>query len=122
IETPVRVEVADSTEAGEAVATLNFEPGSTNVIIANGVLDTADFLENPSEQDITFDLWVKTDAREAALDPTKAEFFVVHGGTDAPNVDIRAGSHVLFGDIRYGDVSDYLAVEPSSYDLCVTTA
>lgn len=119
---PVSVEGGDSTEAGDAVATVRFEPGSTNVIIANGVLDTEDFLENPSEQDIAFGLWVKTDAREAALDPAKVEFFGVHGATDAPNVDIRAGVDVLLGDIMYGDISDYLAIDPASYLLNVTQA
>jgi hypothetical protein len=119
---PVSVEGGDSTEAGEAVATVNFEAGSTNVIIANGVLDTEDFEANPSGEDIAFGLWVKTDAREAALDPNKVEFFAVHGGTDAPNVDIRAGLDVLLGDIKYGDISDYLAIDPASYILNVTQA
>ena len=60
-------------------------------------------------------------AREAAQDTSKVEFFVLHGSTDAPTVDIIArGVATLVDNASYGDITDYLAVPASSYTLDIT--
>ena len=62
-------------------------------------------------------------ARESALDTNNVEFFVLHGSTDAPAVDILAqGVGILVQNVFYGDISDYISVPPASYSLDITPA
>ncbi|MBN1886050.1 MAG: T9SS type A sorting domain-containing protein, partial [Candidatus Krumholzibacteriota bacterium] len=86
--------------------------GETYVAIANGVLDPAAFAANPDGRDTGFTLLLKTGAREAAENPTKVEFFTLHGVTDAPMVDV----YVFFGklvvdDAKYGDMTGYRSLD-----------
>ena len=48
----------------------------------------------------------------------------VHASPDAPNVDIAVqdGGPVLFSNVAFQDVEDYIRVMPGSYDLEVRVA
>jgi hypothetical protein len=49
------------------------------------------------------------------------DFFVLHGATDAPTVDVIARDvATLVDDAAYGDMTDYISVPPASYLLDVT--
>ncbi|MCA9286296.1 MAG: DUF4397 domain-containing protein [Phycisphaerales bacterium] len=56
-------------------------------------------------------------------DPDNARIRFVHASPDAPAVDIAlAGGDVLFGDIEFKEIGDYLAVPGGTYDLEVRLA
>ncbi|HMN95246.1 MAG TPA: DUF4397 domain-containing protein [Phycisphaerales bacterium] len=58
------------------------------------------------------------------LDPENARIRFVHASPDAPAVDIALadGGPVLFGNIAFTEVGDYLAVPGGTYDLEVRVA
>ncbi len=95
--------------------------GGTYVAIADGVLNPADYAANPDGKSTAFTLFVKDMARESAFNASKVDFFVLHGATDAPTVDILArGVGKLIDDAAYGDITPYLEVDPSAYSLDIT--
>ncbi len=59
------------------------------VVFANGVLDPSSYAANPDGVSTAFELLVKPMAREMAMSDN-VEFFVLHGATDAPTVDVIA--------------------------------
>ncbi len=100
---------------------VTLEKGARYVAFANGVLDPSAFAANPDGRDTGFGLLVKAMAREKAEDGGKVEFFVLHGATDAPTVDVIArGVGTLVDDAAYRDITDYLAVPADKYVLDVT--
>lgn len=99
----------------------NLAEGGTYVAIANGVLDPQSFTANPDGRDIAFTIFGKDMAREAATSVDNVDFFVLHGATDAPTVDVIARDvATLVDDAAYGDITDYISVPPASYLLDVT--
>lgn len=129
IDFPGNVEVAvgvapdTSTSAADIIAAfpVTLVTGETYVAIANGVLTPDSFAANPDGRNIGFDVFIKEDAREAALDPGAVEFFALHGATDAPTVDVIArGVATLVDNAAYGDMTGYLGVQPDMYVLDIT--
>lgn len=121
----IGVAPANSSSANDALAKFKFtlEAGQTYVAIANGVLDTTKYAANPDMKKEAFTIFVKPMAREKAMDMEKVEFFVLHGATDAPAVDIYArGAGKLVSNAAYGDMTDYLAVGAGKYTLDITPA
>jgi hypothetical protein len=110
-------------ETDQVVGTINV--GSlvdmeTYVVVANGVLFTDNYADNSDGRSTGFELLVKPMAREAA-ESENVEFFVLHGATDAPTVDVIARDvATLVPDAAYTDMTDYIAVPPASYILDVT--
>ncbi|KAA3613055.1 MAG: DUF4397 domain-containing protein [Calditrichaeota bacterium] len=99
---------------------LNLKAGETYVAMANGVLDPASFEANPDGRSTAFTLFIKAMAREAATSD-KVDFFVVHGSSDAPTVDVIARDvATLVDNAAYGDITDYISVPAGSYILDVT--
>ena len=95
--------------------------GEKYVAIANGVLNPANYSANPDGKSTAFTLFVKDMARESAVNSSKVDFFVLHGSTDAPTVDIIArGVGKLVDDAAYGDITSYLEVDPTAYSLDIT--
>ncbi len=126
-ETPITISVAPatSTSSTDAIANFNFnlEANKTYVIIANGVLDNSKYSENPDNQEINFDLIVNDMARESAEDQNNVEFFVLHGATDAPAVDIYARDAAkLVSNAKYKDFTEYISVPAAKYTLDITPA
>ncbi|MCB9250201.1 MAG: DUF4397 domain-containing protein, partial [Ignavibacteriales bacterium] len=92
------------------------------VVFANGVLDPGSYAGNPNHISTAFELLVKPMAREEAMSDN-VEFFVLHGATDAPKVDVIARNvATLVNDAAYTDITDYIEVPASSYILDVTPA
>jgi hypothetical protein len=125
-ETELSIAVAppNSSSVDDAIATfpVTLEDGETYVVFANGVLDPNDFAANPGELSIGFTLIPVAGARESADNTDNVEFFVFHGATDAPAVDVLAGESVLVDGAAYGDATGYLSVPPATYILDITPA
>ena len=99
---------------------VTLENGETYVAIANGVLDPNSYAANPDGRSTAFTLFVKAMARENGT-TSDVDFFVLHGSTDAPTVDVIArGVATLVDDAAYGDITNYITVPPASYILDVT--
>ena len=114
---------ANSTSVNDTLKNfpVTLSAGGTYVAIADGVLNPSDYAANPDGKSTAFTLFVKDMARESALDTSKVDFFVLHGATDAPMVDIIArGIATLVNDASYGDITDYISVDPGFYTLDIT--
>lgn len=115
-----------STGVGDTIpglsTTVNLTAGETYVVIANGVTDPASFVANPDGRPINFGLFVKSGAQETGTSGTNVDFFVLHGATDAPTVDVipQGSSTPLVDNAAYGDMTAYLSVPAASYVLNVT--
>ena len=92
------------------------------VVFANGVLNTNDFAANPEARSTAFELLVKDMAQEESTSDN-VEFFVLHGATDAPAVDVIARDvATLVDNAAYTDITDYIPVPAASYILDITPA
>jgi hypothetical protein len=112
----------NSTSVDDTLAnfTANLVNGETYVLIANGVLDPSSYASNPDGRNIAFTLFANTDAREGA-NSGNVDFFVIHGATDAPTVDVIARDvATLVNDAAYGDITSYISVPPANYTLDIT--
>ncbi|MCW9066563.1 MAG: DUF4397 domain-containing protein, partial [Ignavibacteriaceae bacterium] len=122
--TPINIGVAgpNSTSAADTLKnfTVTLAANETYVAVANGVLDPNSFASNPDGRSIAFTLFVKAMAREMGTS-SDVDFFVVHGSTDAPTVDVLARNvATLVDDAAYSDITDYITVPASSYILDIT--
>lgn len=98
-----------------------FAEGETYTIIANGLIGDG-FAENPSGVDTEFDLFL-FQTSEAHDDADEASFFIFHGATDAPGVDVFARDVVqLSNDLRYLDNTEYIDVPAAAYTIDVAPA
>lgn len=102
--------------------TVNLTAGQTYVVIANGVTAPGSFATNPDGRPINFGLFLKTTVRESATDGSNVDFFVLHGATDAPTVDVipQSSAAPLVDNAAYGDITGYLSVPASQYFLNIT--
>ena len=101
---------------------VTLENGNTYVAIANGVLDPNSYAANPDGRSTAITLFVKEMARETGTG-SDVDFFVLHGATDAPTVDVIARDvATLVDDAAYGDITGYISVPPAAYTLDLTLA
>ena len=122
--TPINIGVAgpNSTSAADTIKnfTVTLTENETYVAIANGVLDPNSFAVNPDGRSTAFTLFIKAMARETGTS-NNVDFFVVHGSSDAPTVDVLARRvATLVDNAAYGDITDYITVPAASYILDVT--
>lgn len=120
VEVKIGVAPSTSTSPADIIATIpvTLTPNTTNIAIANGVLNPTSFAANPDGKPTAFQLFLKADAREKATNAENVEFAVLHGATDAPAVDVYArGAGKLVAGAAYGGIADYLSVPPASYTL-----
>jgi hypothetical protein len=100
--------------------TANLANGGSYVVIANGVLDPSSYASNPDGRNTAFTLFVKDMARESGTG-SDVDFFVIHGATDAPTVDVIArGVATLVDNAAYSDITGYISVPPANYTLDLT--
>jgi len=114
-----------SASADEVIAEFDatLKAGETYVVIANGVLNPNQFAPNPDSRSTAFTLYIHPLAKENSLEPGKTDFYVFHGVTDAPQVDITARNvGLLVDNAGYGDNTGYLTVAPSGYTLDLSPA
>ncbi len=122
--TPINIGVAgpNSSSAADTIKnfTVTLTENETYVAIANGVLDPGSFAVNPDGRSTAFTLFIKSMARENGTSGD-VDFFVLHGSSDAPTVDVLARRvATLVDDAAYGDITGYINVPPASYILDVT--
>ena len=122
--TPINIGVApgNSSSANDTLKNFNvtLTPNETYVAIANGVLDPNSYASNPDGRSTAFTLFVKAMAREMATS-SDVDFFVLHGSTDAPTVDVLARNVApLVDNAAYGDITEYITVPAASYILDIT--
>jgi hypothetical protein len=96
----------------------NFADSGKYVIVANGLISSSGY--TPS-QAFSLDLFSAGQMNSAIAGNT--DILVCHGATDAPAVDILAGTTTLIDDITYPNFnSSYLQVPTSDLTLTVTDA
>lgn len=102
--------------------TTTLAAGSKYVIVANGLASTSGY--TPAATVVPFRLSVYNMAREEAVTSGNTDILVVHGSTDAPMVDVKAGTSTLVDDISFGEFnsSGYLSVPEADYVLDVTNS
>jgi len=107
---------------GAAVATIEgllLDPAETYVVVANGTLLPG---YNPAQP---FGLEIYPGARESALDPDGVDILVVHGSTDAADVDVLEVLQInaqILNDFTYGSFSGYFELPEDDYRLEVTNS
>ncbi len=90
---------------------VKLDSGKTYIVVANGIVGSA---TRPFNLAISDKGQETTTANNVAI-----QFF--HGSPDAPEVDILAGTSVLFDNISYGRFAPaYVSVPAASYNLAVT--
>jgi len=118
---PILVGIAPktSTSANDTIATFTFNltPNETYIIIANGLLDNANY--SPFEP---FGLNVFPLGRESANGAGNTDLLAFHGSTDAPAVDvseIAVPAGQVIDNLEYGDFAGYLPLLNLDYRLLV---
>lgn len=87
----------------------------TYIAVANGIVSTAGYTPSPA-----LNLDVYPMGRESASQAGNTDILVVHGSTDAPVVDIKAGAATLVDNLAYGMFDGYLEVPTA--DLVIDIA
>jgi len=109
------------TDAAYTLEGAEFEPFETYVVIANGVIGEG-FAANPGEVETAFNLFVLP-ARESHGNSEEVAFYIWHGSTDAPGVDVFARDVAQLADgLAYTDATDYIAVPAADYTVDLTPA
>jgi len=124
VELNIGVAPGNSTSVDDTLVNFNASlvNGESYVVIANGVLDPNSYVSNPDGRSTAFTLFVQPMARESA-NGSDVDFFVLHGATDAPTVDVIARDvATLVDDAAYGDITSYISVPPAAYTLDLTLA
>lgn len=118
----IGVAPSGSTSVTDTIANFDviLENGKSYAAIANGVLNPSSFSMNPDMQPTAFTLFLTDGMREASLNPAEVDLRVVHGATDAPEVDVLTGSTILVDNAVYSNITGYLSVPPAQYTLDIT--
>ncbi len=106
----IGVAAATSDSAGQAIFNIptTFDAGGTYIVAAGGIVFNA---AKP------FALMTNTTARRTATAAGKVDFTVLHGGTDAPAIDLvlHKTTTKLVSNLAYGNYSPYQSVDPGDY-------
>jgi hypothetical protein len=122
---PIRIGIAPKTSTSVAdtiyTATVTLTASATYVIVANGLVSTTGY--TPSAAMAPFRLSIMAMAKEVSDTAGRVSVAVAHGSTDAPTVDVKAGSSTLVNDIAFGQFSSgYLSLPEANYTLDVTNS
>lgn len=116
----IAVAPKNSTSAQNAVYTVTatLDSAKKYIAVANGIVSATGY--SPAQ---AFGLNIYDMAREEAANSANTDVLVIHGSTDAPTVDVRAGATVLVDDISYGQFSNgYLSLPTNNYNVDITDA
>jgi Domain of unknown function (DUF4397)/Secretion system C-terminal sorting domain len=123
-ETTIEVGIAlgDSEGPGDILVSFNFDLLENNryVIVANGIVVPDGYNPAPA-----FTLDVYEPGRTAASSSGNTDVLVMHGSTDAPDVDvveIGAGAGEIISGLTYGAFTDYFELPTANYTLEVRRA
>lgn len=112
---------SEGTSASLFDVNLTLDRNENYTIIANGVLNPAEFTGLPSET--AFDLFVLESPMRESDDNESISAVFFHGVTDAPNVDISfRDSDFLAEDLAYGQFGEYFyaAADKQIFDIFET--
>jgi len=124
VELNIGVAPGNSSSVDDTLANFNASlvNGETYIVIANGVLDPNSYASNPDGRSTAFTLFVQPMGQESGT-VSNVDFFVLHGATDAPTVDVIARNvATLVDDAAYGNITDYISVPAAAYTLDLTLA
>src|SRR5690606_8376405 len=100
--TPIDLGIApsNSTSASDAIynQSVTLEAGKAYILVASGIISASGYTPAQPFSLLAYDM-----ARESAADPNNTDILVMHGSTDAPTVDVKAGTATLVDDISYGE-------------------
>jgi hypothetical protein len=123
----VGVAPGTSTSSAQSLATftVNFANGSSNIVVADGIVSPTGY--NPGNTTAGFTLNTFTTALSAAPNGTTTSVLVHHGSTDAPTVDIVAPfsganpfiPNALVNNASYGAFAGYLNLPTADYKIQV---
>jgi hypothetical protein len=123
----VGVALGNSTSSAQSIATftVNFANGSSNIVVADGIVSPTGY--NPGNTTAGFTLNTFTTALSAAPNGTTTSVLVHHGSTDAPTVDIVAPfsganpfiPNALVNNASYGAFAGYLNLPTADYKIQV---
>jgi len=114
------IQPANSVDTANGLArfTYNLSSNSKYILVANGTVSSSGY--SPSQP---FNLDVFAAAEEGSGNPSNTNLLVYHGATDAPTVDVIAGSTTLVNDISYAEFSaSYLQLPTADYTIAITDA
>ncbi len=111
VELNIGVAPGNSTGAIDILASfpVTLDNGGRYLAVANGVLDSSAFAENPDGRSTGFTLFLQDHMASGAWWGT-VKLRAVHGASDAPAVDIRTRipaydyNSLLYGNVAYGDI------------------
>lgn len=115
----IAISAAGKTSIADTISglstTVTLQNNANYVLMALGNVGTG-FSPNPNSKNTGFKLLAVPNARRTAQNQNNVEFFVVHGATDAPAIDIyvRGNAQPLVNDAAFGDATPYFSV-PASY-------
>ena len=125
--TPIDIDIAPgtSTDVSESIFNLNttLAADETYVVVANGVLDPAQF--DSSVNTIDFNLDVFAGAQQASTNAGETSLLINHGSPDAPMVDVVETTlppSTLADNMSYPEFQGYVDVPTADYVLNVETA
>jgi len=110
---------------GQQVFSFNITPesGKTYIGVLRGVENPANFAPNPDGINTKLDISLIDTGRQLANTPGTVDFILMHGTTDLQGIDLNEqGGSILFSDISYGDISDYVTFSPGSHVFEVSEA
>ncbi len=110
----VGIAPANSTSVNDTIINIpaTFENGKTYVIVASGIVGSTT---------TPFTLVVNDMGREAAVDTNKVDIAIMHGGTNAPAIDVDAifVANNVATNLSYGNFTPYLSLAPDKYDFAI---
>lgn len=104
-------------------ATVTLSSDKRYIIVANGLVSPTGY--TPSAATVPFRLSIYDQGREiSAFSADTTDLLVVHGSTDAPVVDVKAGTTTLVNDIAFGNFASggYLNLPTNNYTIDVTNS
>jgi hypothetical protein len=117
---PIEIRPAGGATAVYTTTVGPLASGQSYVLIANGVINPANFDANPNGINISFDLFANGGRATGQNTAANVDLQVFHGATDAPFVDVVArGVGTLIDNLGYTDFQGYATVPAGSYILDV---
>jgi len=107
----------ESTSVYDAFATFLVRvPAGKHLAVFSGVYQPTDFAPNPdtSAPPILFTLFPIKSRRDTATSASNVDLFVFNGVTDAPALNIAAGTTTVASNLVYGSHADYTSLSSST--------
>lgn len=104
----------ETLDDGEALDSwdVTLEADTSYTVVADGVIETGNFAENPDQADIALDLKVESGALAEASNEQGIDLRFHHGATDVGEAQVFSGSEQSpSATLDYGDFSGYLSFD-----------